>query len=152
MVRGKGIQKRVMSTTEVQSINEEKNDLEITLREAEGVGIGTSAEQIDRASIKRQISRLERCLEESKPGKLTAMQKDALAKREKELEDILRVGIPTRYEMDHPAKCPGDVRKHMSWLVKNKENIKEYRNIERTLRPGEGKSPEQLRQDGKRGE
>lgn len=128
-------------------MKEEKKELEGVLQEAETAGIGTPAEQINKASIKSQIRRLDVCLEEAAPGRLTGPQKDALAKREVELEEILRQGIPTFEEMRHPAKNPGAVRKHMSWDARNKQNIKEYRNIQRLLRPGEEKSVEQLREE-----
>jgi hypothetical protein len=117
------------------------------LQESESAGVGTQAEQIDKGRIKSQIRRLDICLEQAAPGKLSSSQKDALAKRETELEDILSAGIPTFEEMSHPAKNPGAVRKHMSWLTRNKEFIKEYRNVERLLRPGEEKSVEQLRKE-----
>jgi len=117
------------------------------LQESEIAGVGTQAEQMDKARIKSQIRRLDLVLEESTPGRLTGQQRDALAKREVELEDILRQGIPTYDEMHHPAKNPGAVRKHMSWDLRNKENIKEYRNVQRLLNPGAEKSIEQLRKE-----
>lgn len=126
---------------------EEKRELEGVLQESETAGVGTQAEQMDKTMIKSQIRRLDLALEESRPGRLTGQQKDALAKRETELEGILKRGIPTFEEMRHPAKNPGAVRKHMSWDLRNKSNIREYRNIQRLLRPGEEKSVEQLREE-----
>jgi len=120
------------------------------LQESEGAGIGTAAEQLDKSMIKRQIRRFDRVLEEATPGRLTGQQKDALSKREKELIDKFQEGLPTRYEMDHPAKCPGAVKKHQRWSSTNKHLISEWRNIQRTLRPGEEISIEQLRKDGAR--
>jgi hypothetical protein len=147
MVRAKKKPQNVLSTTEVANVQEEKRELEGVLQESENAGAGTQAEQIDKSRIKSQIRRLDLCLEQSAPGKLTGSQKDALSKRETELEDILKVGIPTYDEMQHPAKNPGAVRKHMHWGAKNKQNIKEYRNVQRLLRPGEEKSIEQLRKE-----
>jgi len=49
--------------------------------------------------------------------------------------------------MDHPAKCPGAVRKHMKWLNVNNEFIEEWRNLQRLLNPGEEESIEMLRKD-----
>ena len=111
----------ILSTTEVEQVKEEKKELEGVLQESEIAGVGTQAEQMDKARIKSQIRRLDLVLEESTPGRLTGQQRDALAKREIELEDILRQGIPTYDEMHHPAKNPGAVRKHMSWDLRNKE-------------------------------
>ena len=153
MVRGKkkAVKKqKVLSQTEVANIKEERKDLQDTLASAEGTGIGTPAEQINKSLIKSQIERFDKIIEEAKPGRLTGMQRDALGKREKELENFFQVGLPTRYEMDHPAKCPGAVRKHMAWTQRTKVLVKEYRDIQRLLRPGEERSIEQLRKDGAR--
>ena len=152
MVRSKGNQQRLLSEAEIRGIKEEKSELESSLKEAETAGIGTAAETINKGAIKYQIARLDKYLHEMTPGKLTGAQKDALVKREKELEDVLRVGLPSRYEMDHPSKCPGAVRKHMSWMVRCEKPgfVREYKNIQRLLRPGEEKNVEQLRKDGQR--
>jgi len=83
---------------------------------------------------------------------LAQRKRDALHKREKELEVFFQEGLPTRYEMDHPSKCPGAVRKHMAWIQRTKLLVKEYRDVERLLRPGEERSVEQLRKDGARSE
>ena len=148
MVRGKTRTQKVLSQTEVQNIQEEKRELEGALVEAEQAT--GAARQIDRSSIVSQISRFDKLLEEAKPGRLTGLQRDALAKRETELETFLQDGLPTRYEMDHPAKCPGAVRKHMKWTTRCKGLIKEYRDVQRLINPGEEKSIEQLRKDGSR--
>jgi hypothetical protein len=124
--------------------------LQNVLDESEGAGIGTQAEQMDKAVIKSQIRRFDRVLEEAKPGRLSGTQKDALVKREKELIEFFQQGLPTKYEMDHPGKCPGAVRKHQRWSSRCKPYINEWRNIQRTLRPGEEVSIEQLRKDGSR--
>lgn len=124
--------------------------MQSALQEAETAGVGTAAEQIDKSAIKHQIRRLDLVLEHSKPGRLSGQQKDVLVKREKELIDIFQIGLPTKYEMDHPGKCPGAVRKHQRWSDSNKRLITEWRNIQRLLRPGEEISIEQLRKDGAR--
>lgn len=141
--------KRPLSLSELQTIQEEKTSAEQILKDANtDAGVGTAAEgAINKFEIKSQIDVLQRLLDTSTPATLTDTQKDALAKREKWLEDKLKLGIPTRYEMDKPHKCPGAVRKHMSWLDRNNRMIEEYRDIQRLLRPGEEKSVEQLRKD-----
>ena len=133
-------------------MKDEVQDLEQSLKESEGVGIGTAAETIDRSAIKSQINRLQKQLAVHSAPKLSGRQKDEMVGREKELEDFFEKGLPSKYEMDHPAKCPGAVRKHMTWLKRCEKSglVKEYRQIQRTLRPGEERSIEQLRQDGGR--
>jgi hypothetical protein len=139
--------KTPLSTTEMESLREEKHDLQTMLKEAEGYGEGTGRSQ-DASLIKKQIDRIDIVLEEGKPGKLTSMQRDALAKEAHELEEKFRNGLPTKYEMDHPAKCPGAVRKHMKWLERNDRGLVErYRTIQRLLNPGEELSVESLRKE-----
>jgi hypothetical protein len=55
--------------------------------------------------------------------------------------------MPTRDEMNHPAKNPGAVRKHMRWDVRNKPLIERFRTIQRLINPDEPESIENLRKD-----
>jgi len=70
-------------------------------------------------------------------------------REEKQLEEQFQKNMPTREEMRSPGKHPGAVRKHMSWLNNNEKSgyVARYREIQRTLRPGEEKSIEELRKD-----
>jgi len=149
MIRGKKKPKEVLSRTEVQNIEEEKRDLELSLREAEGYGQGTAGEQMDKAKIRANIRRLDTAIADSDPGRVTSKAKDSLVREERELEARFVQGMPTRYEMDHPAKCPGAVRKHLHWLEMNEKPgyVARYRTIQRLIRPGEEKSVEALRKD-----
>lgn len=146
MVRGQ--KKQVLSVQEIENIKEEKKELEATLKEAEGYGEGTGR-SLNTGVIKGQIKRFDQVIHESTAPRVSGMQKDAMAKRAKELEDKFEAGMPTRYEMDHPARCPGAVRKHMKWLDRNEKPgaIEEYRQIQRVLNPGEELSVERLRKD-----
>ena len=147
MIRSK--KKTVLSQSEIKNLEDEKQDLEMALKEAEGYGSGTAGEQLDKARIKAQIAHYDREIEEGQPGRITGKTKDSLYREERELEDRFQIGLPTRYEMAHPAKCPGAVRKHMKWLNENEKTgyVDRYRQIQRILRPGEEKSIETLRKD-----
>ena len=142
-------EKRPLSLSELQAIEDEKQSLETNLKDAgTDAGTGTQAEgRVNKFEIKSQIDVLQRLLDKSTPQTLTGMQRDALVKREKYLETTLKQGIPTRWEMDMPHKCPGAVRKHMNWLDRNNRLIEEYRDIQRLINPGAEKSVEQLRKD-----
>ena len=142
------MQKKLLSQTEIQNLTEEKKELENTLREAEGYGSGTGRE-INKGAIQGQIRRFDAAIEAGSPGRIQAITKDKMAARAKELEAQFSEGMPTRYEMDHPAKCPGAVKKHMTWLKRNDFNgkVEEYRQIQRALNPGEELSVERLRRD-----
>lgn len=144
------MQQHINSVAEAAALKDEKRELESTLRETEEYGKGTQRDgSINTAFIKSQISRIDKALEEGTPGKLTGMQRDALVKEAKDLETRFQEGLPTKYEMDHPAKCPGAVRKHMKWLLRFEKTgmVERYRTIQRLLNPGEEQSIETLRKE-----
>jgi hypothetical protein len=147
--RAKAKKKNVLSTTEIAGLKDEQKDAEDALKDASSFGAGTPGDQIDKAKIQAEIGRLKEEIHLGSPGKVTAKSKDSMHREEKELEDQFQKGMPTRYEMDHPGKCPGAVRKHMSWLNNNQNTgyVKRYQQIQRTLRPGEERSVETLRKD-----
>lgn len=149
MVRAKAKPKEVLSVTELDDLKGQREELERSLREGEGYGAGTPGEQIDTSKTKREIARISAAIIDGTPGKLTGTQKDSLEREARQLEERFLEGMPTKYEMDHPAKCPGAVRKHMKWLQRNEATgaVDRYRQIQRTLRPGEEKSIESLRKD-----
>ena len=78
MTRGKGTQK-VMGVQEIANLQDEKKDLQQSLEEAKGYGEGTGREA-NVSAITAQINRIDRAIEEGRPGRLTSMQKDALSK------------------------------------------------------------------------
>lgn len=146
MVRGQ--KKQVLSVQEIENIREEKRELESTLKEAEGYGEGTGR-QVDQTVIKSQIRRLDAAEHAGQPGRVSGMEKDRMAKRAVELEAQFEKGMPTQYEMNHPARCPGAIKKHMGWLKRNENTgqVEEYRQIQRVLNPGEELSIERLRRE-----
>jgi hypothetical protein len=138
----------ILSQSEKQGLLEEKQELEGNLREAEQFGSGTAAEQLDKSNLKRQIKRIDDAIEERSVSSPRGKSKDSLINEASELAEALKEGLPTRYEMDHPAKCPGAVRKHMGWLDRNDERIKRWRYVQRVLNPDAPRSIEELREDG----
>jgi len=149
MVRGQGKQQEVLSVNELDMLRNEREDLERSLTEGEGFGVGTKGEMVDRGAIKRQIDRISQSIIDGTPGKLSGKQRDSLDREVHELEERFMKGLPTKYEMDHPAKCPGAVRKHLKWLERNEKTgaVDRYRQIQRILNPGEERSIEALRKD-----
>jgi hypothetical protein len=141
--------KKALSTTELAGLESEKRELEGSLREAEGYGEGTPGSQLDKGKIQAEIKHYENEIHAGTPGRLASKTKDSLYREEKELEEKFQQGQPTRYEMDHPGKCPGAVRKHLAWLERNEKSghVARYRQIQRSLRPGEERSIESLRKD-----
>ena len=151
MVRSKGStatveKKEILSQSELQGLQEEKRDLENSINDArESQG---ASRNIDVAAAQAKIRRIDHAIEIRTPDNVRGLKKDSLVREEREIEDKLIEGMPTRYEMEHPNKCPGAVRKHMSWDFRNKALIQRYVEIQRVLRPEEPKSIEELRTEG----
>jgi len=146
----RGIKKKqVLSVGEIANLKSEKKELEGTLSAAEGFGAGTAGEQLDKSKIKAEIRHYEDEIEAGSPGRLNSKAKDNMFREERDLEERFVIGLPTRYEMNNTGKCPGAVRKHQHWLQQNEKTgfVDRYRQIQRTLRPGEERSIETLRKD-----
>lgn len=141
--------KKALSVTELAGLESEKRELEGSLKQAEGYGEGTPGSQLDKGKIQAEIRHYENEIQAGTPGRLQAKTKDSLYREEKELESRFMEGQPTRYEMAHPGRCPGAVRKHLKWLERNEQSgaVARYREIQRSLRPGEERSIEDLRKD-----
>jgi hypothetical protein len=146
----RGIKKKeILSSTELSGLKDERNDLERSLTEGEGYGAGTAGAQVDEGAVKNRIAQISASIIDGTPGRLTGKQKDSLHREAHELVERFKEGLPTRYEMDHPAKCPGAVRKHMRWLERNEGTgaVDRFRQIQRIINPGEEESIESLRKD-----
>ena len=141
--------KALLSQTEIAGLKSEKAELEGSLKEAEGYGAGTQGESMDKSKIQAEIRHYEDEINAGSAGKVTAKAKDGMWREEKALEEQFQKGLPTRSEMRSPGRHPGAVRKHMAWLNNNEKSghVDRYREIQRTLRPGEEKSIEELRKD-----
>jgi len=139
--------KEYLSQREIDGLNDEKKELETALYESNEYGAGTQGAQVDKAKLKSEINRIGAAIHHGTPNQVRAVEKDKLAKEEKELEDTISTGMPSWYEMHQPTKNPGAVRKHMAWSKRNKVNIDRYKQIQRILRPLEPKSIEVLRKE-----
>ena len=137
MVRGKGTVKRMLTEGEKQDIKGQVQEAQETLREMKKYGSGTPADAISTANLEKKINHYGKVLEDGTPRAVRGARKDGMAERAQELKKQIVDGMPTRNEMDHPAKCPGAVHKHMKWDKRNKEAVREYKNIMRTLEPGD---------------
>ena len=147
MVRPKGKVPEFLSTTEKDVLNEQKKDLETQLKDIKEFGAGTPAAQMDQSAISQQIKRIDNVIENRSAPKVSGSRKDELYKECLQIREVLVQGMPTKYEMDHPAKCPGAVRKHLNWLRKNSVLIERHRTIQRLINPDEPESVEDLRKE-----
>jgi hypothetical protein len=151
MVRGKGTvveTKETLSFTEKEGLLDEKKELQATLSEIQANPGSSKAGMIDTSTLRAKINRIDHAINIREVEQVRGKSKDSLYREEREIEDHLAQGMPTRYEMDHPARCPGAVRKHMAWDARNKQAIQRYVEIQRILRPEEPKSIEELRKEG----
>jgi len=147
MVRGSGKMKELLSASEKENLLDQKKELQDTLKEAVIYGKGTAAEQINQATVQRQIDSIDKAIADREPPKVKGSQKDALASELEALESAIHEGMPTRDEMRYPARNHGAVRKHMNWCTKNAQNIERYRYLQRVLNPEDPRSIENLRRE-----
>jgi hypothetical protein len=145
MVRAKKHPARILSQTEIEGLREEQRELQEQLDTS--YGVGTAASQIDKGRLKARIAEIDHIIGELSAPSVRGASKDRLVKEAEELEEQLAVGMPTRWEMDHPAKCPGAVRKHINWESRNRARIERYRYIQQVINPDAPRSVESLRKD-----
>lgn len=134
MTRGKG--KYILSQSEQEGLREDKRELEVALKDAEKgeYGKGTRA-SVDTGTIRRQIAKIDQALHEGEAPKLSPEKRDEYAKEAAALKEKFTQGMPTRFEMDHPAKCPGAVHKHLNWDKRTAEDRARYRWLMQILEP-----------------
>lgn len=153
MVRGKGTgvatpPKELLSQTEIATLNDEKRDLQSTLNELKEADGSSRAGSVDTIAIQGKIKHIDRAIEDRVVHDIMrGAKKDSIIREERDIEDRLVIGMPTAYEMDHPSRCPGAVRKHMAWNARNDALIRRYVEIQKILRPLEPKSIESLRKE-----
>ena len=140
MTRGRGINpatglNRPMSAGEIQDIRGQKQEAEASLRYATENQVGGAGGAIDKNKLKAEINRYDAILHQGTPKKVSGMQKDAMVKEVERIKAEMQVNMPTQYEMDHPAKCPGAVQKHMKWDERNRENIQKFKTLQRQIDP-----------------
>lgn len=143
MVRGKGkTEPQVLSESELQTLRDERKEVRETLDALEGKGTekygdGTPAQGIDRAALNRQDQRLRDAIDRGSPRKVSGLDKDRMVKESEDIENCLKEGMPSYDEMQNPRKHVGADRKELNWQRKNVHNVIRWREIQRTLRPGD---------------
>jgi len=142
MVRGKGVNpvtglKRSMTMGELQDIQAQKAESEATLNYLNENPGATTSQPVDKVRLQKEIQRYDSIIHEGSPKEVRGINKDRLIKEADELRETLRKGMPTREEMDHPAKNPGAVAKHIGWNKRNRENIERYKDIMRQVEPND---------------
>jgi len=149
MTRGRNTEKRSMTLGERTDIQGLKKETEANLRfleENPGVSRGDS---VSKDRMKKEIKRYDQILHEGAPVAPRGSNKDALVKEARQLEEQMRVNMPTREQMDHPAKNPGAIHKHLKWSKENDPRVRRYKEIQRRLEPEDptAMDVEKLRRD-----
>jgi len=149
MVRGKKKLDRSLTMGERQDLQGQKQEIEATIRSIEESPGSNRGQGINVSNLKKQSAYLDGVLHEGTPKKMAGTVKDGLIKRAGVLREEMQVNMPTRFEMDHPAKSPGAIAKHIKWSEKNDPKIREYREIMRKVEPDDPTATdvEQLRRD-----
>lgn len=110
-----------------------------------------SESRLDKAFIQTQIREVKAQLDRVSPGAETVSvaNKNAIYKRVKELEEQIKVGMPTVDEMMGRAvtirgnpvggrrEDPGIVQKSMEWEERNESKIREWKQLQRRLDPND---------------
>lgn len=156
MTRGKGKINpvtgldRSMTMGELQDIKGQKAEAEASLKYATENVVGGAGGAIDKNKLKAEISRYDAILNAGAVPKVSGVKKDDLAKEAKRLAEEMQVNMPTQDEMDHPAKNPGAVQKHLKWGERNIDRIQQYKQIMRLLEPDDPTNTniDKLRQKG----
>lgn len=139
MTRGRGRKitegGRSLTLGEREDLKGLRQEAEATLKHL-SANPGTSrSDSIDKAKLKQEIDYYDGVLAEHSPTTPRGANKDKLWTRAKELEEQMKANMPTREEMDHPARRPGAVRKHMMWAKVNDPKVREYKELMRRLEP-----------------
>jgi len=83
----------------------------------------------DRGAMSAAARNLANRLDADAPPEMDAAQRDAVARRERELREQWLEGMPSKMEM---RKCPpGAIGKHREWEKRNKHRITEWKNLRR---------------------
>jgi len=142
------VRKEVLSPSELRSLKDELREMDTLDRTlSEGVGRGTPGEGIDRGILQQQRNRYSRIIQDHSPKKIKTITKDKMAKRAHELEASIRSGMLTYDEMNDLNKNPGAPFKNLQWEKRNATAIKEWKQLQRNLEPGDptASSVERLR-------
>ena len=103
--------------------------------------------RLDVRAIHKKIASTKRTIENHTPPVVTGKTKDLLWKRAKELERLIRKEMPTKDEMHGDRKFNSEIQKYyqearnrdidkqVAWTLKQQGNVREWKQIMRTLEP-----------------
>lgn len=133
MVRGKG--KKIYSVGELKGLQEEKQELDGTIKHIEQNPGTARSEQIDVSSLRRQSNYLANEISIHTPVQARGANKDRLIVEANQIIETIKKNMPTKEEMDHPADHPGAIQKHLQWSEKNNPAIRRYKDLMRQIEP-----------------
>ena len=123
--------KPLLREDQVESYNQEARRLRDTLNAPQHIRNQVQ----DMSNLRAQLQRLDKVIETSTPRPYAPTERDAVVRRNAEIEEQIKAGMPTAEEMRRAP--PGAVDKHMDWEKRNKTLILEWKNIQRRMRATE---------------
>lgn len=128
------LDKPVLRNRQVRELQAEVERLESQERDpdrAKAFRSGTAG--YDSSVGRRSLRQAKQMLQQAPKQHLETEEKEFLSTKVKELEEKIRHGMPTQYEMR--ANPPGTVAKHMRWEKGNKKDILRWKNAKVRLEP-----------------
>ena len=136
MVRARK-KKQVLAPSELETLKSDKKETEAMLKAAEGYGDGGPGSQMDKGRVKAEIAKLDKAIHDGSPRKMRGGDKDKMADKAKGLAESIKDGMPTRDEMRNLRDNPDAPFKNLEWQKRNSQNIQDYKQIMRSLEPGD---------------
>ncbi len=128
------LDKPVLRHRQVKELQAELENLERQERDPERARSFRSASSgYDPGLGRRSLRQAKQMLAQAPKQSLEPEERDYLATQAKTLEEKIRHGMPTQYEMR--ANPPGSVAKHMKWEKSNKKDIMRWKNAKVRLEP-----------------
>jgi len=88
----------------------------------------------DKGAVSTQLRRLNTQIETQSPKPFASDEVDKAVRREAQLKDDILIGMPSQEEMRKSP--PGAIGKHMAWEKRNKQKIKEWKDLRLRLNSG----------------
>ena len=128
------LDKPVLRTRQVKELQAEVEHLERQERDPERAKSFRSASSgYDSGIGRRSLRQAKQMLAQAPKQTLEPEERDYLSAQAKTLEEKIRHGMPTQYEMR--ANPPGSVAKHMKWEKGNKKDIMRWKHAKIRLEP-----------------
>jgi hypothetical protein len=111
------------------------DELKADINGMEAMLANPNAKLEDKAATSRSLSRMKQGLEKQSPPDLNGEQRDKISKRELELREQIKEGMPSKREMRQSPS--GAIDKHQRWEKRNKRKMQVWKNLRLALNKGD---------------